>query len=198
MSPETKDAAFMIHHHRLRIVHLRAAGAGAEKQDVSLAAAGEGETTTRLYGEPPEGSSSAADAAGLPGITVTKAWGWPAKDVLAPADVVVAFIGTGGRWSRERLADLDALLARGGGFVVQERIPLPREPHLLLSREGAREMALYVDFSVYASVGLPRQAGWGGVCRGSSAQIVNILGGGGVVPVLRDTVANALSARIQG
>ncbi len=80
-------------------------------------AAGEGEVT-RLYGESPEGSGSAADAAGLPGVTVTKAWGWPAKDVLDSADVVVAFIGTGGRWSRERIADLDALLARGGGFVA--------------------------------------------------------------------------------
>jgi type 1 glutamine amidotransferase len=92
----------------------------------SLKAAG-GETRASLFGPDPaagdrpertRSGGSAGEVDGLPGVTVATAWGWPGKDEIAKADVVVAFIGTGGRWSRERIADLDALLDRGAGFVA--------------------------------------------------------------------------------
>ncbi|HVR73115.1 MAG TPA: ThuA domain-containing protein [Planctomycetota bacterium] len=96
-------------------------------------AAGEEERTS-LYGPPPAQPGSGADLEGLPGVSITRAWGWPAKDVLDATDLVVAFIGTGGRWNRERIADLDAFLTRGGGFVAIHSA-------VITSRELARDLA---------------------------------------------------------
>jgi hypothetical protein len=80
----------------------------------------------------------------------------------------------------------------GGGFVVQEVVETVPEAHLLCSGATLTEVSLYVDFSAYASVGLPEQPGWGGVCRGSPSHIVNIVGGGGVLPLLTTEVASSL------
>jgi len=94
--------------------------------------------------------------------------------------------------------DWPALCARtaadevGGGFVVQELVPLAPEAHLLCEGDAQREASLYVDFSAYASVGLDAQPTWGGVCRGSASHIVNIVGGGGVLPLIAEEVAAAL------
>lgn len=86
----------------------------------------------------------------------------------------------------------------GGGYIVQERIPTSTERHLLCAGERVSEVELFVDFSAYASVGLDGNFGWGGVCRGSASQIVNILGGGGVVPLLTREVADALASALTG
>jgi hypothetical protein len=51
---------------------------------------------------------------------------------------------------------------------------------------------LFVDFSAFASVQPGRPPNWGGVCRGSVSQIVNIVGGGGVLPLLTSEVAEKL------
>ncbi len=80
----------------------------------------------------------------------------------------------------------------GGGFVVQRIVETNPEPHLLCSGDSQHEADLYVDFSAYASVGLDAQPHWGGVCRGSMSQIVNIVGGGGVIPLLTTDVAASL------
>jgi hypothetical protein len=80
----------------------------------------------------------------------------------------------------------------GGGFVVQEIVDTHPEPHLLCGEAGNTELDLYVDYSAYASVGLARQPAWGGVCRGSSSEIVNIVGGGGVLPLITTEVAQKL------
>ena len=85
----------------------------------------------------------------------------------------------------------------GGGFVVQELVETKPEPHLLCSGSSQTPADLYVDFSAYASVGLDKQPSWGGVCRGSLSHIVNIVGGGGVIPLLTDEVAaSLLNARV--
>lgn len=81
---------------------------------------------------------------------------------------------------------------RGGGLVVQEIVDTAPEPHLLCTDAGVRPLDLFVDFSCYASVGLGAQPAWGGVCRGSSSEIVNIVGGGGVLPLLTAEVAQKL------
>jgi hypothetical protein len=81
---------------------------------------------------------------------------------------------------------------QGGGFVVQQVVDIHPENHLLCSASTQESVDLYVDFSAYASVGLPNQPAWGGVCRGSLSHIVNIVGGGGVLPLLTDEVANRL------
>ncbi len=80
----------------------------------------------------------------------------------------------------------------GGGFVVQELVETSPEPHLLCDGTVQIPTELYVDFSSYASVGLDPQPRWGGVCRGSPSHIVNIVGGGGVLPLLADDVAESL------
>jgi type 1 glutamine amidotransferase len=48
-------------------------------------------------------------------VEVTTAWEWPSKEQFAAADVVVFY--QHGDWTAERAADVDALLARGGGIV---------------------------------------------------------------------------------
>ncbi len=80
----------------------------------------------------------------------------------------------------------------GGGYVVQQRIENTQDPHILCDHDGAHEIALHVDFSSYASVGLEADIAWGGVCRGSTSSIVNIVGGGGVVPLLTEEASRAL------
>lgn len=81
----------------------------------------------------------------------------------------------------------------GGGFVVQQIVDTHPEPHLLCSGATQTDAQLYVDFSSYASVGLDASPKWGGVCRGSISHIVNIVGGGGVIPLLSEEVATALT-----
>ncbi len=78
---------------------------------------------------------------------------------------------------------------RGGGFIVQEMVTASAAPYAICGPEGATVTSLYVDFSTYASVGLEQQPKWGGVCRGSVSPIVNIVGGGGVLPLLTEEVA---------
>ncbi len=81
----------------------------------------------------------------------------------------------------------------GGGFVVQHLVETKPEAHLLCSGPMQSEAELYVDFSAYASVGLEKAPAWGGVCRGSMSHIVNIVGGGGVIPLFTGEVAEALT-----
>lgn len=85
-----------------------------------------------------------------------------------------------------------ALDERGGGFVVQERVELHAQEHRLCHASGVEPAQLFVDFSAYASVGLDAEPRWGGVCRGSTSSVVNIVGGGGVLPLLDAAVAREL------
>jgi len=84
----------------------------------------------------------------------------------------------------------------GGGFVVQEFVHTSPEKHLVCSEDGVSAADWYVDFSCYASVGLQSAPAWGGVCRGSTSQIVNIVGGGGVLPLLAREVADQLASAL--
>jgi hypothetical protein len=71
------------------------------------------------------------------------------------------------------------------------------QSHVLCTEMGSTKQELYVDFSAYASVGLDRAPDWGGVCRGSPSHIVNIVGGGGVLPLITTEVADALLVALQ-
>ncbi len=79
-----------------------------------------------------------------------------------------------------------------GGYVVQELVETAPEEHLVCTSSGVLPTSFYVDYSAYASVGLARQPSWGGVCRGSMGEIVNIVGGGGVLPLITTEVAQKL------
>jgi hypothetical protein len=85
----------------------------------------------------------------------------------------------------------------GGGFVVQEVVLTQAEPHLLCTPTELKPVDLFVDYSGYASVGGASGVHWGGVCRGSVSRIVNIVGGGGVIPLLRRPVADALMKALE-
>lgn len=77
----------------------------------------------------------------------------------------------------------------GGGFVIQAHIDTATIPMTQADPEGELSThSMFVDFSAYTSLGLDMPA-WGGVCRASSASIVNIVGGGGVAALLRADVA---------
>jgi len=80
----------------------------------------------------------------------------------------------------------------GGGYVVQEMIENTPTRHVLCTPSGVSSCQLFVDFSLFSSVGIHPLPPWGGVCRGSLSQVVNILGGGGLVPLLREEVAKHL------
>ncbi|HTE21025.1 MAG TPA: ThuA domain-containing protein, partial [Armatimonadota bacterium] len=66
---------------------------------------------------------------GAPGVKVETAADWPTSAQLQRADVVVAFMGTGGIWNEARLRDLKALLDRGAGFVALHSAVIAEKPH---------------------------------------------------------------------
>lgn len=71
---------------------------------------------------------------------------------------------------------------RGGGFVVQERIFAVRRPATRIAPEGTTRAELYRDVSTYTGLGpvVPD----GSVVRAATSPVVNILGGGGLAPVI--------------
>ena len=83
-------------------------------------------------------------------------------------------------------------------WVVPEFVPPTPRRHLLVEhdtdgRTAARWRDLYVDISAYTNLGdAPRPRG--GACRASGSRIVNILGGGGLTPLLPADVVAELVA----
>jgi hypothetical protein len=87
---------------------------------------------------------------------------------------------------------VEAALAdrRGGGFVAQERIFAARRPATRVTPEGLGRGILYRDLSTYCGLGSARADG--SVVRAAASPIVNILGGGGLAPVVPEDVYEAL------
>lgn len=79
---------------------------------------------------------------------------------------------------------------RGGGFVAQERIFAARRPATRIAPEGTTRGVLYRDVSTYCGLGPSRPGG--SVVRAAASPVVNILGGGGLAPVLPEDVHEAL------
>ena len=78
------------------------------------------------------------------------------------------------------LADRDA-------WVVQELVPALPERMLRVGTSGVEARDLYVDLSAFTNLGeAPRPSG--GAVRASESRIVNILGGGGLSPLVREDV----------
>jgi hypothetical protein len=78
------------------------------------------------------------------------------------------------------LADADA-------WVVQELVPAERARHLRVEPDGPAARELYVDLSAFTNLGVaPRPSG--GAVRAAESRIVNILGGGGLAPLVLDEV----------
>jgi hypothetical protein len=79
---------------------------------------------------------------------------------------------------------------RGGGFVAQERVFGVRRPATRVTPEGVTRGDLYRDLSTYCGLGPSRPDG--SVVRAAASPIVNILGGGGLAPVVPEDVVEAL------
>ena len=79
---------------------------------------------------------------------------------------------------------------RGGGFVAQERIVAERRPATRVTPDGLERAPLYHDVSTYC--GLGPCAPTGSVVRAAASPIVNLLGGGGLAPVLSEEVIERL------
>ncbi len=133
-------------------------------------------------------------------FVLKRAWDYGGKAVfIGPSSSEESFaertraaFGTALRWSE--LCHRAAEDRVGGGFIVQAMVEALPQSHLLCTSDGSSAQELYVDFSAYASVGLGSSPDWGGVCRGSPSHIVNIVGGGGVLPLIAREVADALLA----
>jgi hypothetical protein len=127
-------------------------------------------------------------------FVLKRAWDYGGKAVfVGPASDEPGFASRAEAAFGQRLA-WPALVARaavdrrGGGFVVQAVVDVPAERHLLATPDGPVEGEVFVDYSAFASVGLRSEPPWGGVVRASASRIVNIQGGGGVLPLLTEPV----------
>ena len=113
---------------------------------------------------------------------VKRSWDYGGKSVHLGAEMDAA------AWRRAVEAALGD--ERGGGFVAQERVLTPRRPATRIAPEGTTRGALYRDVSTYCGL-RPSRPG-GSVVRAAATPVVNILGGGGLAPVLPEDVHEAL------
>jgi hypothetical protein len=89
-----------------------------------------------------------------------------------------------------RAVDVALRDEQGGGFVAQERIFAARRPATRIAPEGTTRGELYRDLSTYCGLGTSRPDG--SVVRAAASPVVNILGGGGLAPLVPSDVAEAL------
>ncbi len=106
-----------------------------------------------------------------------------------------------GFWSRAQasfpgVADWPGLVRqaasdrRGGGFIAQRAVARSESAQLLCTPAAAHWRSVATDYAAFASLGAA--PAWSGVCRASASEIVNIVGGGAVVPLIRREVADRL------
>lgn len=109
-----------------------------------------------------------------PGFVIKRSWDYGGKSVHLGAELPQA------EWERvvdEALAD-----GRGGGFIAQERIFAVKKPASRIAGHEETNGVLYRDLSTYCGLGPSRPGG--SVVRAAASPIVNILGGGGLAPVI--------------
>ena len=86
---------------------------------------------------------------------------------------------------------VDFALADRDAWVVQELVSALPERMLRVDDNGVEARELYVDLSAFTNLGdAPRPSG--GAVRASESRIVNILGGGGLSPLVREDVLQRL------
>jgi hypothetical protein len=112
--------------------------------------------------------------AGREGYVLKRSWDYGGKSVHLGAETEPA------AW--ERVVREAAADRRGGGFVAQERVFAVRRPATRITPAGPEPGSLYRDVSTYSGL-LPVHPG-GSVVRAAASPVVNILGGGGLAPVI--------------
>lgn len=146
---------------------------------------------TDAAGRDPDGravASLADEAAANPDRYVLKrSWDYGGKSVLLGREVRESE-GLDG-WARRVR---DALSDGPGAWVVQQRIDSPTRRHLVVRAGADAEWEdVFVDASTFTASG-DRSVPGGGVVRFARVGVVNIAGGGGVLPLVRAPVAASL------
>jgi hypothetical protein len=108
------------------------------------------------------------------GFVLKRSWDYGGKSVHLGAEL--------GQEAWERVVDEALIDQRGGGFVAQERIFAVRKPATRIAGDEETHGDLYRDLSTYCGLGPSRPGG--SVVRAAASPIVNILGGGGLAPVI--------------
>jgi hypothetical protein len=130
-------------------------------------------------------------------LVMKRSWDYGGKSVFLGAELddaaaqarLRAVTGREGKLSWNDLVDF--ALADKDAWVVQELVHASREAHLRVEDGDVSERSLYVDLSAYTNTGpAPRPSG--GAVRASESRIVNILGGGGLSPLVHTDVLDAL------
>ena len=116
------------------------------------------------------------------GYVIKRSWDYGGKSVHLGAELPQA------EW--ERVVDEALGDARGGGFIAQERIFAVRKPATRIAGHEETRGVLYRDLSTYCGLGPVRPGG--SVVRAAASPIVNILGGGGLAPVIPEDVHERL------
>jgi hypothetical protein len=116
-------------------------------------------------------------------FVLKRSWDYGGKSVHLGAETDPA------AW--ERVVREAAADRRGGGFVAQERVFAARRPATRITPTGPEPGSLYRDVSTYGGL-LPVHPS-GSVVRAAASPIVNILGGGGLAPVVPSDVWEALA-----
>lgn len=116
------------------------------------------------------------------GFVLKRSWDYGGKSVHLGAELDQA------AW--ERVVDDSLADQRGGGFVAQERIFAARRPATRIASNEETRGDLYRDLSTFCGLGPSRPGG--SVVRAAASPIVNILGGGGLAPVIPSSVYERL------
>jgi hypothetical protein len=96
-------------------------------------------------------------------------------------------IGREARPDGFRLAVEVARREEPGSWIVQELVDAPAIDRFFVQEGRAVRAPLHLDISTYASLVQGASDG-GSVCRGARGRVVNIVGGGGVAPLLPEDV----------
>jgi hypothetical protein len=115
-------------------------------------------------------------------FVLKRSWDYGGKSVQLGAETAPD------AWARA--VETAAADVRGGGFVAQERVFTPRRPATRIAPEGVSRGELYRDLSTYCGLGPSRPDG--SVVRAAASPVVNILGGGGLAPVVPEDVLEGL------
>ncbi|MGZ3438312.1 MAG: hypothetical protein ACXVDD_02300 [Polyangia bacterium] len=86
---------------------------------------------------------------------------------------------------------VDFALADHDAWVVQELVPALPERLFRVDDSGVEARDLYIDLSAFTNIGDAARPS-GGAVRASESRIVNILGGGGLAPLIREDVLQRL------
>jgi uncharacterized circularly permuted ATP-grasp superfamily protein len=124
-------------------------------------------------------------------LVLKRSWDYGGKGVFLGADFdgpstqsrVKSLVGREASWAEL----VDFALADKDAWVVQE---LVRAQPMTMSHDG-RERKLYVDLSAFTNLGAGVRPS-GGAVRAAESRIVNILGGGGLAPLVLEEVLEEL------